>query len=253
MKIRDENEWQCAPPAHAIPPFGTRVALQDCLFLSLIVLVFVVLYIKDLGLYSDDWHFLGLLSNSNDQSLFALIGSVFPDTRLRPIESLYAAGLYWLFGIRPLEYHIVNALVFTVTILFFYLSLNEMLKMRLFTIAIPLVYALLPHYSSNRFWFIAYVINLSIGLYLLSLYSDLRALRARRGHIWRWKLLGVLALLCSLLGYEVAVPLFLLNPFLVWWRARQLYDPTSDKELVRKTFLLSLTSNFCAITRTQKY
>ncbi len=141
MKIRDENEWQCAPPAHAIPPFGTRVALQDCLFLSLIVLVFVVLYIKDLGLYSDDWHFLGLLSNSNDQSLFALIGSVFPDTRLRPIESLYAAGLYWLFGIRPLEYHIVNALVFTVTILFFYLSLNEMLKMRLFTIAIPLVYA----------------------------------------------------------------------------------------------------------------
>ncbi|MEK6321646.1 MAG: hypothetical protein AABN33_08180 [Acidobacteriota bacterium] len=225
------------------PLINSRVALQDCLFLTLVVLLSLVLYIKDLGLYSDDWHFLGLLSNSSDQSLFGLIGSVFPDTRLRPIESLYVAGLYWLFGFHTFEYHIVNAVVFTVTIILFYLSLNELIHMRLFTVAIPLVYALLPHYSSNRFWFIAFVINLSIGLYFLSLYSDLRAVRARHAHIWRWKLAGFFALLCSALGYEVALPLFLLNPVLVWWRAKQLYDPSSNKELIRKTVLVSLASN----------
>ena len=242
QEVSPANEMRSDAPEGGMASFiNSRIVVQDCLFLTLVVLISLILYVKDLGLYSDDWHFLGLLSNSGDQSLFGLIGSVFPDTRLRPIESLYVAGLYWLFGFQTLEYHIVNAVVFTFTILLFYLSLNELIHLRLFTVAIPLVYALLPNYSSNRFWFIAFVITLSIGLYFLSLYSDLRALRARRARIWRWKLLGLFALLCSALGYEVALPLFLLNPVLVWWRAKQYPGP--NKDLTRKIVLVSLASN----------
>ena len=242
QKVSPANKERSDAPEGGGGSFlNSRVMLQDCLFLTLVVWLSLILYLRNLGLYSDDWHFLGLLSNSSDQSLFGLIGSVFPDTRLRPIESLYVAGLYWLFGFQTFEYHIVNAVVFTFTIILFYLSLNELIRLRLFTVAIPLVYALLPNYSSNRFWFIAFVITLSIGLYFLSLYSDLRALRARHAHIWKWKLLGFFALLCSALGYEVALPLFLLNPVLVWWRAKQ--HPGSNKDLTRKIVLVSLASN----------
>jgi hypothetical protein len=231
-----------APAVQCDPLLSARAAFQDSAFLTLVVLLSLVLYIKDLGLYSDDWHFLSLLSNSNDQSLFGLIVSVFPDTRLRPIQTLYVAGPYWLFGSHPLGYHLTNAVVFAVTIILLYLALRELFRMRLPILALPLVYALLPHYSTDRFWFIAFVANLSMGLYFLSLYSDLRALRSQT-HIWRWKLLSTAGLLCSALAYEVVLPLFLLNPLLVWWRARKLYDPTCNKELIRKTVLVSLTSN----------
>jgi hypothetical protein len=229
------------------PGISSRIALQDCLFLSLIVSLSLVLYIKGLGLYSDDWHFLGLLSNSSDQSLFGLLRIVIPDTRLRPIESLYVAGLYWLFGFRPLAYHLINAVVFTATILFFYLSIRKLIKARVLAIAIPLVYAMLPHYSSNRFWFIAFVINLSIGFYFLSLFSDLTAQEMRERHRWKWKLLGTIAMLCSAFSYEVVLPLFLLNPFFVWLRARQLNEPGFNKRSARKALMVSLAINVLAI------
>ena len=75
---------------------GTRGAIQDCLFLSVIASLSLALFITDLGLYSDDWMFLGLLSNSTDQSILGLLRAVVPYTRLRPIESLYVAAPYWL-------------------------------------------------------------------------------------------------------------------------------------------------------------
>ena len=227
-----------------LSPIGPSVALQDCVFLSLIVSLSLVLYIRNLGLYSDDWHFLGLLTNSNDQSLAGLLRSVIPYTRLRPIESLYVAGLYWLFGFQPFQYHLVNAAVFIATILLFYLSLRELIGLRVFTVAIPLVYAMLPHYSSDRLWFIAFVISLSITFYFLSLYSDLIAVRTKKSHFWKWKLFSAIALLCSGLAYEVVLPLFLLNPFLVWIRARQV----NEKRLALRALAVSLATNILAMS-----
>jgi hypothetical protein len=222
-------------------------------FLAIIVLLSLVLYVKDLGLYSDDWHFLGLLSNASDQSLFGLIGSVFPDTRLRPMQTLYVAGLYWLFGPHPLGYHLVNALVFTLTIILLYLSLSELIRSRLLAIALPLVYSLLPHYSTDRFWYIAFVANLSMGLYFLSLYSDLRALRAQKTHALNWKLLSIFGLLCSALAYEVTLPLFLLNPLLASWRAQKLEETISRRQLIRRALGRPLAINVLVIALVAVY
>lgn len=232
---------------------NSRVRLQDCLFLGIIVLLSLVLYVKDLGLYSDDWHFLGLLSNASDQSLFGLIGSVFPDTRLRPMQTLYVAGLYWLFGPHPLGYHVVNAMVFTLTIILLYLSLSELIRSRLLTIALPLVYSLLPHYSTDRFWYIAFVANLSMGLYFLSLYADLRVLRAQKASVFRWRLLSIFGLLCSALAYEVILPLFLLNPLLVWWRAQTLRETASRRPLLRTVLGEPLAINVLVIALVAAY
>ena len=235
------------------PTISSRVAVQDCLFLSLIVSLSVVLYIKGLGFYSDDWHFLGLLSNSSDQSLVGLIGSVFPDTRLRPIQTLYVAAPYWIFGNHPLGYHLINAAVFTLTMIVFYLSLREMLHVRVLVITLPLVYALLPNYSTDRFWYIAFVANLSMGLYFLSLYSDLRALRAHRKHLFRWRVLSIFGLLCSALAYEVTLPLFLLNPLLAWRHAQASRESISRRELTRTVLLAPLAGNVLGIALVTTY
>ena len=193
------------------------VALQDCLFLSLIVLLSLILYVQRLGFYSDDWAFLGMFSNSQDQSIFGLFQSLYKESnaRTRPGLVLYLSGLYWLFGLHPLGYHVVNAVVFNALILLFYLTLRRLGQPRLLTLAVPLVYALLPNYSTDRFWYAAFQANLSMALYFLSSYSDLRALEARSARLWGWQLLSIFCLLASILSYEITVPLFAFNIFFI--------------------------------------
>jgi hypothetical protein len=61
-----------------------------------------------------------------------------------------------------------------------------------------------------------------VGLWLVSLYADLRAVEgSSRPAVWGWKVLALAALTIALLGYEVVLPLFLLNIALVELHARR--------------------------------
>lgn len=104
---------------------STRDMLQDGLFLSLVVLLSLILYVRGLGFYSDDWYLMELFSHSSDQSIFGLLRSVYIDAT-RPVYFLYLTGIYWLFGAHPLAYHVVNALALNTTILLFYLTVREL-------------------------------------------------------------------------------------------------------------------------------
>jgi hypothetical protein len=194
-------------------------AVQDCLFLGVVVLLSLILYIHGLGFYSDDWYFLSRFSLSEDRSLGGLFQSAYyPWGRMRPVQILYLVGLYWLFDLHPFGYHLVNAAIFLSGIVLFYLVLRELEQGRVFALAVAAVYSLLPCYSEDRFWVASFQVNLSMTLYFLSLYSDLRALQSRLKCLWGWKLLSLLSLLGSTLAYEVFMPLFLLNPLLIWYR-----------------------------------
>lgn len=226
-------------------PFG---AAQDCLFLSLVVLLSILLYVHKLGFYSDDWAFLGAFSTSKDQSLIGLFWSCYDNwSRMRPAQILYLSGLYWLFGSYPLGYHLVNAAVLLSGIVLFYLVLRELGQPRVLSLAVPVVYALLPHYSTDRFWVAASPVTLSMTLYFLSLYGDLRALHSQLARIWGWRIISVLSLLGSTLTYEVALPLFFLNPLLVWYRGRQLYGVVSNEQLSRPNLAVPLVINLLAL------
>jgi hypothetical protein len=227
-----------------------RTALQDCLFLTIIVLLSFILYIQDLGFHQDDWNFLEVFSNSSDQSVLGLFRSVYiaqPWARMRPVQLFNLAWQYHFFGLYPLGYQIINATVLTATVLLFYLTLRELDKSRLLTLCLPLVYALLPHYSTDRFWIAAFQATLSMALYFLSFYSDLRALRARSAYFWSWKLVGILSLLCSILAYEVTSPLFLLNMLLVFYHAMKVNGLVPGRQVIRANMAISLIINLLAL------
>ena len=99
-----------------------RAALQDCLFIGFTILLSLILYIRGLGFYSDDWSFLGYLSTSANQSLAGFFQTLydFENIKSRPVQALYQAGLYRLFGFHPLGYHLVNAGVLLAGIILFY-------------------------------------------------------------------------------------------------------------------------------------
>jgi len=230
------------------PVFSYQESLNDCVFLFIVVLISFILYIGKLGFYCDDWGFLGQLKMTADQS-FSNLFHIFYDSpvvKSRPVGVLNYTILYWLFGLDPLGFHLVNAAVFLSGIMLFYLTLRELGQRRIVTLAIPLVYALLPHYSTVRFWPAASGINLSMALYFLSFYADLRTLRLPMKRISSWKLVSLLSLLGSLLTYEVFLPLFFFILFLLWHRRKRQHS-TGDKFSSKMSHIVSWGGNLLVL------
>ncbi len=151
--------------------------------------------------------------------------------------------MYRLFGVDALGYHLANSAVFVGAVLLFYLALRELRLPRLVVLTVPLVYGLLPHYSTDRFWVAAFQANLSMALYFASLYADLRALRTVCARRWSWKLLGLTCLLGSAFAYEVTMPLFLLNAAAIWLHTQRLHIPDLSDWRERTSVAAMLGSN----------
>lgn len=208
--------WFGAGPSAGGPG---RDALADSLFLTAIVLLSSAPYVAGLGLYSDDWAILATMADAAGswRQLFAAVLPIEMDTR--PVQALVLASLFALFGTEPLGYHIFNALVLAGTVVLFHLSLRRIGFARAPAVLIPLIFGLLPHYVTDRVWIAAFQANVSVLLYFVSLYADLRFLRGRGAGAWAWKALGSIALAASVLAYEVTAPLLLLNVLVLGWLA----------------------------------
>jgi hypothetical protein len=186
-------------------------AWPDVAFLAVIVLVSCTPYVGGLGLYSDDWAFLSTLHDAGG-SFPRLFGAILPmEMSTRPVQAVLLAALYAVFGNDPLGWHVTNAFVLTATVVLFHLSLRAIGFARLPALLIPLVFGLLPHYSTDRVWIAAFQANAALLLYFASLGADLQFLRRADARRWLWKGLGSAALVASALAYEVTAPLLLLN------------------------------------------
>jgi hypothetical protein len=196
-------------------------AAADAALIVAISLLSAALYVGAIGFYSDDWIFLATYRASPDQSYFGLV-RFFADANMlpRPVQLLYLTALYRLFGLEPLGYHLVNSTVMAGATAMLYVALRELTAARLFALALALLWALLPHASTNRIWYALFETNVSALFFFLALYADLRRLRAAEGHRWRWEALGAASLLASTLAYELFIPLFALIPAAAWYRGR---------------------------------
>jgi hypothetical protein len=189
---------------------------RDVAFLGVIVLLSCAPYVAGLGLYGDDWTFFAEYERSSG-TLRALFMAGLVDLNMdgRPIQALLLAVLFRLFGPVPLAFHAVNAAVLAGIVMLFHLVLRRLNFVRSVAVAVPLVFGLLPHYSTDRFWIAAFQANAAVLLYFVSLYADLRFVQrsdaANDAVAWSWKLLGAVALVASVLAYEVTAVLFLVN------------------------------------------
>lgn len=198
---------------------------RDCLFLAGLVGLSVVLYTGGLGFYSDDWAFLHLLETASDRSYPGLVHSLYDGDvaiRQRPVQVVYLAGGYSAFGLDPLGYHLVNAVVLATITVLFYLVLRELEQPRGIALAVAAVYALMPNYSSDRFWLAAHQATLSVLFLLLGTLAALRSLRAGGRAAATLIAASVAALAASGLAYEVTIPLLALVFGLVTYRASRL-------------------------------
>jgi hypothetical protein len=216
--------------------------LEDSSLLILFVCLSALPYVASLGFYSDDWHYLGLYTNSPHHTFVRYCVELFsaPTLKLiRPMHVFYLAGLYSLFGLNPLGYHIVNTLTLAATAVAFLLVLTELQLPRHLAFGIPLLYSLLPNYSTDRFWYSTFEANLSMAGYALGFYLALSTLRKRKGAFYLWTFLSILCLAVSSLAYELVLPLFCLTMVIVWLRGQRL-DVSCSKLLLLNLAIGSL-------------
>ncbi|HEV3217694.1 MAG TPA: hypothetical protein VGZ27_18325 [Vicinamibacterales bacterium] len=202
----------------------------DCVFLACVSLASSLWYLTRIGFYSDDWELIETFRLSPFRSLSGLLRSNFFIDR--PAQGVYSVLLYRLFGVNPLGYHVVNAVVLVSISVLLYLVLRRVQPSRLVALGVALVYCTLPNYSTCRMWFAVFAAPLSIAFYLLSLLLDLRAAPWRGARFMRRRAAAVAALLVSALLYETALPLFAFNPLIVWYsqkRGRKLISACADE------------------------
>jgi hypothetical protein len=190
---------------------GRRAVVRDSALLLCVVFLSCLPWVGGLGLYGDDYALLASLREAPG-SFRSLYDSLLPHgVATRPLQAVQLAALYWIFELHPLGYHLTNTAILAATALLFHAVLRGVGFSRVIALVVPLIFALLPHYSTARFWIAAYQANFSVFLYFLSLFADLRFVTRPGAVRWLWKALGTAALVGSVLAYEVTAVLFLVN------------------------------------------
>jgi hypothetical protein len=186
--------------------------IHDCLFVIIIASLSMSQYIVNLGFYSDDWALLYSMHLSPDQSFAEVFTAVnFQDNEIRPIQFLGYAVSYKLFGLNPLGYHLLNGIFFMTAFVLLYIILIALCQPRVLAISIPVIYMLLPNYSTDRFWMAVHAATISMLFTFLGIYAHLQALRGRKAGVWGWEAFAILCVIASGLTYEVFLPLVLVT------------------------------------------
>lgn len=179
--------------------------------LALIVLVAVAPSlgtIRHLGFYSDDWTMVGQFLLAPDQSLSGLLEDSYSHHyRSRPVQALYSALLYQVFGTDPFGYHVMSVVLIALAALLAARVLMALGVSRTAAVASAAVFAALPNFSSARLWFAVAASPLSLVLFLLAVLADLRAWRTHGTSVIGWRLAALALLTISLMAYELVLPL----------------------------------------------
>ncbi len=211
----------------------------DISFLILVVLLSRILFVFNLGFYSDDWSFLEMFFFGDQNFL----------QNYRPVYLLNWYLMYSLFGFNPAGYHVINTFLFSLTAILLYLNLKKLKLPRVLFLTIPLLFILLPHYSTIHFWICVIQINLCLLLFLCSLYFDLKALESDFPKLLLWKLISITAIIANILIYELFLPFFYLSLIITFYYYKQLKTYNSElagkgKKVNSKKLILLLLTNF---------
>ena len=166
------------------------------------------------GFYLDDWATLCILHFApKEGGFFGLLHHyLFNDSRvlIRPLEVLHYGTLYWLFGEKPLPYHISNLAFEALNSLLFYCILIRLTGRRALSYAGALVLLLYPSHDAAHYWAIASSLILSLVFYLASLRSSIKAtdlyLEGSKSKSWLFQAFSFIFFILSLYNYENFAP-----------------------------------------------
>jgi hypothetical protein len=137
------------------------------------------------------------------------------------VQCLLIGGTYHLAGAAPLAFHAVNTATLITAAVLLQAALRALRLPRAPALGVALLWAMLPHYATDRFWMAAMQASASAALCFLAAYAQLRSVPAGpRARVGWWTLATAAGIFC-VLAYEVFLPLLLITPVLTWLHARR--------------------------------
>jgi len=216
-------------------------------FVNLAVLLVLELLLfggslSHVGFYLDDWLMLYTLK-FGPSDFFHSVGNFFltdPKVIIRPVEAIHFAGLYQLFKIKPLGYHLFNGAFELASIFFLYASVKTLTNNRLASFISAAGLTLYPVRDSSHYWILCSSENLSLSLYLGSLWLAIKGSLERKPYLHP---LSWLAFALSLYGYETFLPLAALNGLSAYFIAR---DTSNKKDAALYAVKILVPFGLCA-------
>jgi len=201
-----------------------RHRVTDAALLFGLILLSTLPNLSRLGFYCDDWSYLAeFYQNSSHRfgAEFLEFSQSDPSMTVRPVQVTYLLLAFKSFGMDPLPYHVVNAVILGLVTVCLYFTLNEVRVERWLAFTIALTFGLLPHYSTDRFWTSSQQATLCVAFALAGIYALSRSARLEEPRPKQWLAVAVLALALSILSYEVALGLIVASVGLIAWRRYQ--------------------------------
>ncbi len=184
-------------------------------FLCLSQVLIFGAYINKVGFYLDDWLMLSTLTFGPKDwpNAFANYFLKDPKVIIRPVEVLHFAPMYFLFGLKPLGYHIVNLAFEAISASLLYFNLKQFSGSRLMAFLSVVMFICYPIRDCTHYWILCSSVSLSSALYLTSLTLTLRGAQAGNKNLY-W--LSCLPFSLSIFNYEVFLPFAAISSLMVF-------------------------------------
>ena len=198
---------------------GKRFSLNlDAHLIAFLCLTQVLIfgpYLSQVGFYLDDWLMLQTLRFGPQDwpSAFANYFLTDPKVIIRPVEVLHFAPMYFLFGLKPLGYHVVNLVLEAVAAGLLYFNLKNFSGSRLMAFLAALLFIAYPIRDCTHYWILCSSVSLSSALYLVSLTCTLKAAQADNKGLYLW---SALPFALSIFNYEVFLPFAVISSLMVF-------------------------------------
>jgi len=223
-----------------------RSALADGAAIFGTVMVSALPYLSGLGFYGDDWQYQETLVRFTSQGLGTIIPKMINlDSHflLRPVQLACLVFGFKAFGQNPTPYHVVISACLGLAACLLYLALRELGIERVLAFAIGMVFGLLPHYSTDRFWISSHQAVLCVAFALLGIYALSRSVRPEEHSSAKWMTIAVSALVLSILSYEVAFGFIIAALVFIGWRSYRDFNRVT----IRPTCVLAYIAGTTAL------
>ena len=175
---------------------------------------------KKVGFYLDDWITLNLIKFGPQSFFESFHHYLISDPRVivRPVEALYYVLLFFMFGINPLGYHLVNAGLEVAAAFLLFRALADLTDRPALSLVAGLVLIIYPNHDVTHYWATCSSENLSLALSMASLLFTTRAVKHSRAV---FQIASVLCFALSMFCYETFLPLVSLNVFFAFLIAKR--------------------------------
>ncbi|MEZ4538265.1 MAG: hypothetical protein R3D26_25170, partial [Cyanobacteriota/Melainabacteria group bacterium] len=154
----------------------------------------------------------------------------------RPVEALHFVIMFYMFGLKPLGYHVFNMVMEIISGVLLFFCLSRFTNRREIAFLATALFVLYPSHNITHYWVVSSSVTLSLVLYLGSLFLNILAVTRKQTIL---HVVSAFLFCVSNFNYEVFMPLAAINVLVVFYLSWQERVGAGIKVALRPTIVVS--------------